>query len=274
MKTAFILSGGGVKGAFQVGAMKAVIEAGIVPDACYGTSIGALNSAAMAFHSIYEIEKFWRAITKMSDALSTQWFSLLSAGGYYSTAPLKKTLNKIISGTPTREAVACYCDLWQGSKNYAYLSKMKIEDFRKFLLASASIPTAMNPVDDRYVDGGVREQTPIKPAIDDGMERIIIFLCNPFEVNLLPESASTFPKILNNGLRALDMMEHQIFLNDINTCLIRNDLPDYRHVELLIISPEAFLYDTLTFDPKLIAGAIDKGYAQAKFLLTGSGIKP
>ncbi|TML78074.1 MAG: hypothetical protein E6G04_08615, partial [Actinobacteria bacterium] len=45
---AFVLSGGGVLGAVQVGQLRALIEAGVVPDVLIGTSVGALNAAAIA----------------------------------------------------------------------------------------------------------------------------------------------------------------------------------------------------------------------------------
>lgn len=43
--TTFVLSGGGSRGPLQVGAMRALLEAGIVPDLLVGTSIGAVNVA-------------------------------------------------------------------------------------------------------------------------------------------------------------------------------------------------------------------------------------
>src|SRR2546426_11887793 len=44
----FVLSGGGVFGAEQVGMMRALIEAGFVPDVISAVSVGALNAAAIA----------------------------------------------------------------------------------------------------------------------------------------------------------------------------------------------------------------------------------
>src|SRR5262249_52140530 len=46
--TAFVLSGGGARGALQVGALRALLEAGIHPDVVVGTSIGAWNGALLA----------------------------------------------------------------------------------------------------------------------------------------------------------------------------------------------------------------------------------
>ena len=42
-RTAFVLGGGGVLGAAEVGMLGALLEAGIVPDLVLGTSIGAMS---------------------------------------------------------------------------------------------------------------------------------------------------------------------------------------------------------------------------------------
>jgi len=46
--TAFVLSGGGNRGPLEVGALRALLEHGIVPDFFVGTSAGSVNSAFMA----------------------------------------------------------------------------------------------------------------------------------------------------------------------------------------------------------------------------------
>ena len=46
---AFVLGGGGARGAMQVGALRALFEAGYKPDLLVGTSIGAVNAAGLAF---------------------------------------------------------------------------------------------------------------------------------------------------------------------------------------------------------------------------------
>src|SRR5215470_10359393 len=47
-KTAFVLAGGGSLGAVQVGMLKALTRAGIVPDLVVGASVGAINGAYFA----------------------------------------------------------------------------------------------------------------------------------------------------------------------------------------------------------------------------------
>ncbi|MEI6291181.1 MAG: patatin-like phospholipase family protein [Chloroflexota bacterium] len=50
-KLIFVLSGGGSRGAMQVGALQALKDRGYEPDLMIGTSIGAVNSAFIAIHS-------------------------------------------------------------------------------------------------------------------------------------------------------------------------------------------------------------------------------
>src|ERR1700755_3293092 len=45
---AFVLGGGGVLGAAEVGMARALLEAGVRPDLVCGTSVGAINGAAIA----------------------------------------------------------------------------------------------------------------------------------------------------------------------------------------------------------------------------------
>lgn len=47
-KTALVLSGGGFKGAYEAGVIKALAEVGVVPDVVVGISAGALNGAYVA----------------------------------------------------------------------------------------------------------------------------------------------------------------------------------------------------------------------------------
>ena len=48
-RTAFAISGGGARGAAQVGMLRALIERGIKPDLIVGVSIGAWNGAWIAY---------------------------------------------------------------------------------------------------------------------------------------------------------------------------------------------------------------------------------
>ena len=57
-----VLEGGGAKGAYQVGAWKALREAGVKIKAVAGTSVGALNGALICMDDIDRAEKLWKNI--------------------------------------------------------------------------------------------------------------------------------------------------------------------------------------------------------------------
>ena len=64
--TAFVLGGGGSRGAVQVGMLQALLKADIRPDFVVGTSIGALNGAFLVGHLDVEgmaaLERLWNSI--------------------------------------------------------------------------------------------------------------------------------------------------------------------------------------------------------------------
>ncbi|WP_101103482.1 patatin-like phospholipase family protein [Macromonas bipunctata] len=69
MKTGLVLSGGGAKGAYQVGVLKALDEMGIAIDMVSGASIGALNGAVLVSspsmkEGIARMEKIWLTLAK------------------------------------------------------------------------------------------------------------------------------------------------------------------------------------------------------------------
>ena len=57
-----VLEGGGAKGAYQIGAWKALKEAGIHVKGIAGTSVGALNGALIAMDDFEKAERIWETI--------------------------------------------------------------------------------------------------------------------------------------------------------------------------------------------------------------------
>lgn len=83
-KLAFVLGGGGSRGAMQVGALRALLEAGYFPDLVTGASIGAANGAFLAVHGynpqgLQKLEQVWRS-TVNKDLLPTNlWWQTMRA---------------------------------------------------------------------------------------------------------------------------------------------------------------------------------------------------
>ncbi len=70
---AFVLSGGGARGALQVGALRALLEAGLRPDIMIGTSVGAMNATALAAYGVNE-QGLERLVQAWRDAQQADWF--------------------------------------------------------------------------------------------------------------------------------------------------------------------------------------------------------
>lgn len=259
-KLSIVLSGGGAKGAAQFGMLKYIIESGVRPHAIYGTSVGSLNSAGYAFNGIEGLEQVWKSIKKRSHVFKLNWKAIfLSSSGLCHAAPLKKIIEEYTKGTPQCDAYACKVHLETGEIKYTHCSD---PDYVNSCVASASIPALCDDVDG-WVDGGVREQTPLKQAIKDGATKIIVILCNPIKKDPDLSKKSNWVK---NLLRSTDLMAHEIFLNDIQSCLYynANQDPGKREVQIEVYAPEELVIDSLDFNQKKIQPAIQYGYEQAK----------
>ena len=265
MKTAVVLSGGGAKGAFQVGCLKHLIEQGFTYDALYGTSVGALNSAAMAFKGIEYTENQWLSIKGRGDVLSFNWSTLIGwSKGVYNMKPLRKYLEATINGTPMAEAIVCKVHLLTGEIVYSRSTTESQQDFIDSVIQSATIPFVMEPTNN-YGDGGMREQTPLRQAIEDGATKIVAILCNPIADQADPiAEPKGFLKMVKYGMRAVDLLEHEVFVTDLDR-RTRYDADDSdKKIDITWYAPDKLLIDTLEFEPAKIRAALKQGYDSVK----------
>ena len=85
---ALALEGGGAKGAWQIGAWRALREAGIRVNAVAGSSVGSLNGALIAMGDLEKAEEIWRNIRYSQvmdvddDAMSALMSGDLGGGGW------------------------------------------------------------------------------------------------------------------------------------------------------------------------------------------------
>lgn len=155
------------------------------------------------------------------------------------------------------------------------------EHFRSALLASTTIPLTVPPVlirGKRYVDGGVRNITPIGDALAFRPDRIII-------VSTAPRNAKAGPptKILGSwGLgyvkHAVDTVVDEGFESDFREFERLNDILSvpgnthrkYRYVPATVIYPEASLGSGMEFRPDLHKLRFDLGYEAARKTCTSA----
>jgi predicted acylesterase/phospholipase RssA len=198
--TAFVLSGGGARGALQVGAVRALLEAGIAPDVLIGTSIGAWNAAVLARFPFEE------ALERMTEAWrQSQPAQILLGRESGSSMPPHQALTGVLMLSAIRRVTQGYPSLYSdtGQKRLiaGLLDDVTFEELRLPLrviasdlvyaqhkifssgtvapavLASSAIPGIFPPVQigaSVYVDGGALDNTNLELALKLGARRIFL----------------------------------------------------------------------------------------------------
>src|SRR5215471_15994007 len=221
-----VLQGGGALGAYQGGVYQALHEAGIEPDWLIGTSIGAINASIISGNRpedrLERLQEFWRRVQGngvwgafpawrgVADAFSS-WTTLVTGipgffetnlpaflgaqvplgadhAGYYSTEPLRHTLEQLVdfelinSGHPRLTVGAAHVR----TSMMHYFDSKEMEIAPAHVMASGALPPAFPAVridDELYWDGGILSNTPTEAVFDDNPRKnsliFAVHLWNP-----------------------------------------------------------------------------------------------
>ena len=179
---AVVLSGGGSLGAIQVGALRALFEAGIRPDVFVGCSVGALNAAFMAVDPsvdrVHELRDLWLSLDRddifPSSRRSVVGHVVRRDMHLYEPHGLENLVSRLMPARDLAElAVPVHVvttDLVTGHPVW-----WTAGDAHRILVASASLPALLPPVslgDSLHVDGGVTCPVPVQRAIELDAQRI------------------------------------------------------------------------------------------------------
>ncbi|WP_437290591.1 patatin-like phospholipase family protein [Sorangium sp. So ce406] len=340
-KVAVILSGGGARGAYEVGVLSYVLDAfarlrGAPPriDILCGTSVGAVNACYLAAHlddatlGIRRLVNLWTQLkletvlgfgVRQAISLPKLLFGGGSQGvGLFDVSPMQRLVEREI---PWR---AIARTLRHGYLSAVSVSATEIGTGRTVIfmqtgpdgalpttapprtiirgaligpphaLASAAIPILFPPVRigrDLYMDGGVRQNTPIAPALRLGATHVLAIGLSR-EVRSIdagdsgkpPGMALVLGKVLNAFLldhiqtdfEVLTRVNHMIedgerafgpdFLPSINAAAAQRGALPYRRVETLVVRPSVDLGRLAAEHVK--AGKVQGGPAMMRRLLS------
>ncbi len=187
--TAFVLGGGGSRGALQVGALRALYEAGIVPDLLVGTSIGAVNAVSLALfgydlNGLNHLEKAWKEVSsaQILDPRVSQVI-LKAMVGHPSDRSRKKSSGFFISQGITPDLqfnqisqVRLALISANIETGQPVIHGQNLDDFvLDGLLSSIAIPPWFVPLKkdgQLIIDGGAFSNLPIEPALRMGATEI------------------------------------------------------------------------------------------------------
>lgn len=280
---ALVLSGGGCKGAFQVGALKKwMAEDGLDYEILAGISVGSINSAYLAQFTMGQGKEAWEVLHGLWNQVTPSkvkknWFPLcvvesLWKQSVYNSEPLQKWIK---SGLDQKKVEASGKKLrvvavsWNTGESKAVTEQAP--DLADWVIASSAFPVMLSPITidgQLWADGGLRSVTPLGLAIGAGATDIDVIMCSdPYaKSNFKAKDAAAIPTL---GLRAIEIMSDEIMRADLKICGLYNDLvelkgtTDKRKVNLRILTPPMDLGDSLDFEQANIQRMEKIGYEAA-----------
>jgi NTE family protein len=280
---ALVLSGGGSKGAYQCGALKYILgEQEVVYDIFCGVSVGAINCAYLSMFHEGQEKLSSETLADLWSKLDTskiykrwkpfgRWHALFSKS-FYDSSPLHDLLKNGLDLEKIRASgkKVNVGTVSLSSGKYTIFDQTS-DHFIDAVIASASFPGMLTPVKflgQLWTDGGVKEISPIKKAMEMGADEIDVIITSPqTRIKHFIENPNTVD-ILK---RSLDLSTDKIMANDIEKVQMHNllakaGLADYKYVKLNILRPDYNLIeDLLDFRPEKIKEMMEKGYADAKY---------
>lgn len=279
---AVVLSGGGAKGAYEVGALKYLLESGMRYDIFTGVSVGALNASYLAqFKSedvmtgFVTLENIWKNIS--NEKVYKSWFlfgqlAALWKMSLFNSEPLENLVSSMLNTDVLKSSgkkllVGATC-LKTGEYK---LFDQNHPDIIKAVIASSVFPGFFCPVKiegNYWLDGGVRETTPIMAAIQAGATHIdIISTVGKLIDNRFPDN----PKTLDVAGRSLGLMADEIANADIKKAVLYNRLIDAgvetgkKRISIRLVQPMINIAeDALDFQKDECVNRMLLGYEDAK----------
>nr|WP_295775107.1 patatin-like phospholipase family protein [Rhodoferax sp.] len=221
-----VLQGGGALGAYQAGVFEEMTKADHEPSWVAGISIGSINAALIAGNKaiarVAKLREFWDLVSStnqpgslaaiaaprenLNEASATKgmlfgvpgFFSprfppapfqprgTLEAISYYDTAPLQKTLERLVdfdllNSGAVRLSVGAV-NVRTGNFQYFDSAKQRIDV--RHIMASGALPPGFPPVEidgEHYWDGGLVSNTPLQYVLDQpGKQRRVVFQVDLF----------------------------------------------------------------------------------------------
>ena len=187
-RTAFVLAGGGNRGALQVGMLRALLDAGVTPDLLVGASVGAINAAAFAADptvaGIERLARTWRGVddeTLFPHHHYGGWRFIQHRDSVYPSAGLRNLIVQFLPYERLEDAAVpvevVATSIVTGTERW-FSTGTAVEA----LMASGAIPGVFPPVrigEDILIDGGVLDDVPITRAFELGADRVFTLLCGP-----------------------------------------------------------------------------------------------
>jgi NTE family protein len=184
-QTAFVLGGGGLLGAGEVGMLRALLEAGIAPDLVLGTSVGALNGAFLAadptVQATLRLAELWQQMSADGGVFSGTLrervgTAVRSRTHLHRRGPLRQLLSEQLPVDRIEDLAVPFQCVAASIERAAehWFTDGSLSDA---VMASAAVPGLLAPVrigDEHFLDGGLVNSIPVSRAVELGARTVYV----------------------------------------------------------------------------------------------------
>jgi NTE family protein len=192
----FVLGGGGVLGAVEVGMLRALFRADIRPSVVVGVSIGAINAAMVAHRPgpevIDDLVRLW-ASPELSevygDSVPRQMRRFATRNPLHPAAPLRRMLERHLGPDLTFDDLDVPLHIVAASIERAAEHWFTEGSVLPAVMASAAVPGMLPPLNlggEHFIDGSFVRPTPISRAVELGAEDIYVLQVGRMDKPLSP----------------------------------------------------------------------------------------
>ena len=278
---ALVLPGGGGRGAYQVGVLKALKQEGLEFDLGFGTSIGGINATLYAQGDQSRLEDLWCSI-RSKDVFglpSAHQIGRLVLGhklGLLDTTPLEDLIRREVNLQKLKASKMklgwCTTDLCSLETKMITVDEiMSTNELVDVLMATSALPLAFPPRHIQgkglWIDGGLVRNTPMETAIHLGADEVYMVLLHPESINVCP--VNMFEVLI----RCLDIVLDASARKEVQSAELYNRLIDSgsdeskgrKKVKIRIFQPKrGFNTNLLDIDPERSRRLIRHGYEDAQ----------
>ena len=269
MKTGLVLEGGGMRGLFTAGVLDCLTDEHITFDYCIGVSAGACNAVSFLsgqrgrnkrINLTYALDKRYVSV---SNFVKTK--SMFGMDFIFCQIPdeLDPFDYEALEANPAQFVVGV-TDAQTGQP--FYFDKSAVNHDSTVMRASSSIPVFSPPVAFRggvYLDGGTTDPIPVKKALADGCDRVLVVLTRERGYQKPPEGhRGIYKRALKKYpamITALDR-RHEVY----NKTLEQLSKLEQSGTALVLAPPEKVTLSRFEKDPAKLERLYDQGYQEAK----------
>lgn len=241
-KIGLVVEGGGMRGIYSSGVLDYFLKHKIHFDYCIGVSAGAGNLATFLAQQQHRNYRFYAVHTK--DKRYMGWHSLRHTGSLFGLEFIYNTLTNEIDPIDYPTLMHSRSSLHIPATNAQtgraeYFSRADLEKYReKIFMASSAVPAICQPIEIDgvdYYDGGIVDPIPVKKAIDDGCDQVVVVLSRARDFIKKPEHLRpAYSMLLRRYPNTVHALQNRHIVYNESLSLVRELEQDGR---ALVIAP-------------------------------------